>query len=253
MKSFRGFVMAGAALAATSFGASAADLYGGRGSIKDDYIPVARGCPSWYGRVDAGYVGYDSPAVTEIGVDDYLRTKIDDTWSIGGGIGHYFSCNVRGDITVDHRFKSDVHGFNGNNQSPVNGTHKFGYDTTTVMANVYYDFDMRSRFTPYIGVGLGWVQNSISAGTGRGVGDFGGNPITIAAHDNGHVAAALMTGFSLALRERLALDAGYRFVYMGSAQTGQIRNTTTGGLGGPSTIDELHAHEFRLGLRYDIR
>ena len=146
---------------------------------------------------------------------------------------------------------------NDNPDAPVFGQHKFDYDSTAVLANVYYDFDLRSRFTPYIGIGLGVVHNKTAGGrgvTGDSVGTQGpGIPITIGAADKWSVAGAFMTGFTFALRDRLSFDAGYRFLYLGDAKTGQITNTQNGGVGGEARIEDLHAHEFRIGLRYDIR
>ena len=260
MSIIRGIVAAGAALLASSAGIQAADLggYGVRGSIKDGPVPAyTHGCPSWYARVDGGYASFDRPAMSEIGIDDYQRARIESTWSVGGGFGHYFTCNVRGDITVDHRFESKVTGMNANPNAPVYGTHKWGYESTAIMFNAYYDFDTRARFTPYIGVGLGLAHNQFIRGTGVvGNGVIGGVPgtaIVIGGNDSWHAAAALMAGFTVPLRERLTLDAGYRFLYLGDNRTGQIRETAFNGLGGPTRVEELHSHEFRLGLRYDIR
>lgn len=256
MTSIRGFVVAGAALLASGMTATAADLYGGRGSIKDDYVPVAytSGCPSWYFRIDGGYASYDRPNITQMNVDDFLRPNIKDAWSLGGGFGRYLTCNVRADITVDHHFNSDVYGTNGNQFSPAYGQHKFGYENTVTLANIYYDFDTRSRFTPYIGIGLGFVHNQINSGSGTVAagGPGPGNLIRINGNDNWHAAAALMTGFSLALRERMHLDAGYRFLYLGEAKTGQVLDTNLNATAGPARVEEIHAHEFRVGLRFDF-
>lgn len=260
MTGIRATVLAGAALAASGLGAGAADLYGhgGRGSIKDGGYHVAppRGCPSWYVRVDGAYASHDRPRVVEIGIDDWNRTKWDDTWTIGGGIGHYFTCNVRGDITVDYRFESDVKGDNTNPFTYVRGSRVFNVDSTVVLANIYYDFDMRSRFTPYIGIGLGAAHHDVS---GRGIGygtlanPVAAYPLTVNSSDRWSAAGAIMTGFSLALRERIALDAGYRFLYLGDVKSGAVHDRVTGASAGPAQVDNMHAHEFRLGVRVDVR
>ena len=63
-----------------------------------------------------------------------------------------------------------------------------------------------------------------------------------------------MTGFTVALRDRMTLDAGYRFLYLGQAKSGNFYETGNPiNAAGPVNIDEIHAHEFRVGLRYDIR
>lgn len=243
------------AVAASSVTAQAADLYGGRGgSIKDSgysYAPARSGCPQWYARVDGGYSSFDKPNVVELGVDDWIRSRIDETWSVGGGIGRYFSCNIRGDITVDYRFEANVAGENANPFTSLVGTRYTGLTSTVVLANLYYDFDTSSsRFRPYIGLGLGGVHHSVS--TGYGVSSMTAAPITIASGDGWHAAGAVMAGFSLTLRERLNLDAGYRFLYLGQVESGLVTDNL-GGSAGKAKIEDIHAHEFRFGLRYDIR
>ncbi len=262
MRTYRGILAAGASLLATTVAAQSADLYGvhgARGSIKDDYVHAApRGCPTWYARIDGGYTTYDRPSMSQVGIDDLVRQSITDTGNIGGGIGYYFACNIRGDITVDHRFESDVKGTNANNFAPNYGPMKWGYSSTAILANMYYDFNAGARFTPYIGFGLGAVNNHFARG--RGVVAAGasdalavGNPVTVGGSDSWHVAAAAMTGFVFSVTDRLKLDTGYRFLYLGAAKTGQTTETVNGGTGGVIHVDSLHAHEFRVGLRYDIR
>lgn len=269
------FVLGGAA------GASAADLYGG--SIKDGPVmmaPMPGPMPSWYVRVDGGYAGYDTPAITEDHYFDLVNTDIDNTWTVGGGIGRYFGNGFRGDVTIDHRFESDVTGNLADPLSNLPGTRTFGLKSTVVLANLYYDFDLGSRLTPYIGVGLGFSHNSTEDGT---VNDpCGCLTGTIEGDSQTDVAAALMAGLSVKLRggtttvpgsfkdgsvtvdsgRSLFLDVGYRFLYLGEAATGPVNATYTapvaGGHGGSGTVsqdpivEDIHAHELRVGLRYNL-
>lgn len=267
------FVLGGAA------GASAADLYGG--SIKDGPMmaaPMPGPMPSWYVRIDGGYAGYDAPAMTEEHYYDLTDTDIDNNWSLGGGIGRYFGNGFRGDITVDHHFESDASGNLADPLSDLPGVRTFGLKSTAVLANIYYDFDMGNRWTPYIGAGLGFSHNSTSDGT---VTDPCGCLVgTIAGDSQTDVAAALMAGMSVKLRggasggsfkdgyvvdtgRSLFLDVGYRFLYLGEAATGPVSATytapVTGGHAGTGgyvsedpVVDEIHAHELRVGLRYNL-
>ena len=263
MSHFRAIVAAGAALITTTVAVQAADLYGaggGRGSIKDDntYMAAPRGCPSWYARIDGGYSSYDRPGLNQVGIDEHVWSRVKDGGNLGGGIGHYFTCNIRGDLTVDHRFNSDMSGFNPNPRAANFGRSTWGYESTAVMANMYYDFNSGSRFTPYIGFGFGAVHNSF--GKGKGVIAAGAfDPLTVgfatsvAANDSWHAAGAAMAGFVFNVTERVKLDTGYRFIYLGAGQTGQTAMVGTAATGGPIHVENLHAHEFRVGLRYDIR
>ena len=71
---------------------------------------------------------------------------------------------------------------------------------------------------------------------------------------------SLMLGFSVALRSNMHLDAGYRFLYMGKAETGAVRGTSTdlqnNLFADPTyndpTVTDIHAHQVRVGVRYDF-
>ena len=269
---------AAALLLCGAAGASAADLNGGGyatgGSIKDSYVsPMVQYGPTWYGRIDFGYGTHDDPTIVENGIWDLSNNSIEDTWTLGGGIGYYANNNVRFDVTYDHRFESDVEGTSVG--AGLTGLHKFGLKSDVVLANAYYDFDMRSHFTPYVGAGLGWVRHSTTGGTVSN--DCGCNGI-IEGKDTDHVAGALMAGVSVNLfglrggntvvsggsikdapvyaapSRGLYLDVGYRFLYLGEAQTGQITAVQASKpvVVQDPTVSDIHSHEFRVGLRYDI-
>ena len=257
-----------AVAACTPGAASAADLYNGGGSIKDNYMPAAS--PTIYLRIDGGYGAHDEPLMVEDGIYDLVNTDIQGAWTLGGGIGRYLSNTMRADVTYHHRFDADVSGDLANGLATLPGTRKFGLSSDVVLANAYYDFDRLGRFSPYVGVGLGVVHHSTSAGT---VSNDCGCVGTIAEGSSTHVAGALMAGFSTKLRGEtvtgygadgagggdsgrgLYLDFGYRFLYLGETATGPVSLTDTGGtkVSRDPTVEDIHAHEIRVGLRYDLR
>jgi opacity protein-like surface antigen len=251
--------------------AKAADLGGYRGSIKDD-VPalVSLSAARFYARIDGSYASYDAPAITEDHQFDLINRSIGNNWALGGGIGYYFNKNIRADITYERRFEADVEG-----GLPVGstlpGTRKFGLTSDLVLLNAYYDFDVRGRFTPYVGAGIGWVSHETKAGT---VSNDCGCTGTIDKGEGNDIAAALMAGVAVNLTNRGApagsgeghgeaarnfyLDIGYRFLYLGEAATGPVRaNVTTPApatiVSADPTVSDIHAHEFRVGLRYDFR
>ena len=172
---------------------------------------------------------------------------------------------------------SDAEGTLADPLATLEGVRRFGLSSTVALANIYYDFDNRSRFTPYVGVGLGFVHHSTKDGAVDS-GCLGTCTATIEGNSSWHVAAALMAGVSVNLlghREQamtsikdapvyttsagraLLLDVGYRFLYLGETQTGPV----TFNCGGPCaqtvsddpTVESVHAHEIRVGLRYNLR
>ncbi|MEQ1653025.1 MAG: porin family protein [Hyphomicrobium sp.] len=266
-------LLLGAALVLGSAqGALAADLgnYGG-GSIKDGgyAMPYQAATPSWYLRADGGYSVFDDPTMTEIGIYDLTEEKIGSTWSFGGGVGRYFGNGFRGDLTYDHRIEADAEGNLADHAASLEGVRKFGIKSDVFLANLYYDFDSGSRFTPYIGVGLGFTRNKTTEGS---VETCGCTTAIIEEGNDTSVAGAAMAGFSMRLRggeqqvgsfkdgpmtvssgRALHLDVGYRFMYLGSVETGAIVHTGGGTtIAEDPTVDDIHSHELRVGLRYDI-
>lgn len=249
----------------------AADLGGRGGSIKDDMpVMMQQSAARFYLRADGSYATYDRPAIDVDGKFDGYNNKIGEHWSAGGGIGYYINKNWRTDFTLEQRFNADVshsYAFNGG-ASTAEAT--FGLKSTLGLFNIYYDFDTRSRFTPYVGAGLGWVDHKTSVGS---VVDSCGCTSTIDSGSHSSVAGALMAGVAVNLTRRgpaagsgegnggeiarnLYLDVGYRFLYLGEAKTGAINANIAAVpvvVAADPTVSEIHAHEFRVGLRYDIR
>lgn len=273
-------LLAAAFALGSAHAAQSADLYGGAvaenyyaGSMKDAVAaPIAPMGPTWYLRIDGGYSAFDTPDMTEDGLWSLTETDIDDTWSIGGGIGKYFTSTIRGDITYDHRFEADAQGDLPDPNSPFPGLRKFGIESDVVLANIYYDFARGHRINPYVGVGLGVAYNKTTRGTVETCGCTTG---VIETGSTTHVAGALMAGFSARLRggagsahashygsikdmpvavdRGLYLDVGYRFLYLGEAETGAVRDIGGGNpISQDPTVENLHAHELRVGLRYEL-
>ncbi len=259
--------------------ADAADLGGFNGSIKDG-VPalVSQSAARFYGRIDGSYSQYDTPMIIQDQRFDYLDRSIDGNWAVGGGLGYYFNKNVRADITVEHRFETDVNGTIPAASIGIagNAPGKLGLESTVVMLNGYYDFDLRSRFTPYVGAGIGWVKHDLSAGSFAACCDR----VDVAKGEGNDIAAALMAGVAINLTGRGApagsgegssgdvarnfyLDIGYRFLYLGEVTSGPATVTRAPTAAVPTpvatpispdpVVSDIHAHEFRIGLRYDFR
>ena len=248
-------IIAGAVLLVASAAGANADYYGG---MKD--MPVATIQPaSWYVRGDTGYSWMDagdlSGAITPFG-----SRSLDHNWAIGGGIGYYFGRGIRGDVTYDYRFKTDVHGGGA-------FTTDFDVKSSVILANLYYDFRPTERFTPYIGVGLGAAYHSTSGGA---IITCGGVCLPYDGDSNWTAAGALMAGFSIRLdrgshapvsikdgpvvhrarppapRCRLPLPLP------GRCARRQPRRRRPFPTPGPR-LDDVTAQEIRVGLRWDIR
>ena len=248
-------ILAGAALVLASTATVSADGYRG---MKD--MPVVYSQPaSWYLRGDFSYswMNVGDVAMPSFGFTEHGN---DNTWAAGGGVGYYFGRGIRGDVTYEWRGGIDIDA-----TTPTASTH-LSVKSSVLLANLYYDFRAGERLTPYVGVGLGVARHDTSGGTVvtcGGVCSYDGDKSWTAA-------GALMAGLSFRIDRgghapvsikddrgpvvepgRLHVDLGYRFLYLGDAHAGSIVNVapTTPG----PRIDDITAHEIRIGLRWDIR
>jgi opacity protein-like surface antigen len=79
---------------------------------------------------------------------------------------------------------------------------------------------------------------------------FTGNTLAnvISGDSRWSLAWSLMAGVGVQISDRATLDFGYRYIDMGKAESGTIDNT--GGTNPKLRIDDLTAHEFKVGLRF---
>jgi opacity protein-like surface antigen len=225
-----------------------------RGSIKDhSYMAQLRTTKRVYLRGDVAYGSVDSARMDEDGVG-LLNRSISSVASGGYEIGYNFTWHIRGDLTVDLRGSADVHGFRSYTGAPPR-PRDFALRSTVLMANMYYEFRERSHFTPHIGMGLGVVKHVAKAGR---IVDAAGAVGNSHYGEKWSTAAAFMAGGSVNVSKAsnipvqgMHLDVGYRFLYLGDAKTGQLR-VASGQVARGISLDDITAHELRVGLRYEI-
>jgi opacity protein-like surface antigen len=253
--SFRSLIAGALLLVSGLSDAKAADLGPDRGL---GYAPAAIApTASWYVRGDVGYAWMDANDLVANSFT-FSSVSVDNTWGLGVGIGTYFGAGVRGDLTYEWRASTDVH-------ATGVAVADFELDTQVLLANLYYDFRPFAHVTPYIGIGVGAAFHSTSSGT---VTTTCGGTCNFDGENKWTPAAALMAGLSFRLDRqapvsikdssvaatvpgRLHFDVGYRFLYLGDASTGHAV-----GVAAPTPgprLEDITAHEFRIGLRYDLR
>jgi len=115
----------------------------------------------------------------------------------------------------------------------------------TMMFNVYRDLGQFGRFTPYIGAGAGVAYHMVDDVY------FTGNynlPARIHGDNDISFAWSVMAGVGMQVSDRAIVDVGYRYLDMGKA--GSERSDTAGFVNPRVRIDDLTAHEIKIGLRY---
>ena len=203
-------------------------------------VPVPEYTNGWYVRGDIAYGFMEDPDLSQSGAS-FSRESLDDTWGFGAGFGYIFDEHFRADLTIDYRLNADVNG-----ADRLTGSL---YDTevqsTVGLANIYYDFGTRVDFTPYIGAGIGFSVND----TGNlSVYNGGARLGRAEGQSETSLAAAAMAGFSYQLDGGWLVDAGYRYLYLGDAKTGNIPGVIP-----EVSVDDISSHEIRFGLRYEFR
>jgi opacity protein-like surface antigen len=246
---------------------------------QNDDVPVEFGT-GWYIRGDIAAAQDNANA---FGRASLLGMKPPNGWSAGLGAGYKFTNFLRADLTVDYRSPVTTNGIAGQQPcivgtSPIiNGSGvTIGSDPifdnctgiahsrlnrTHVLANAYVDLGTWSRFTPYVGAGVGvnvtyskaqlnWFMSNQSPYNITFTDSFSGNVFhefmdTQRTGYRYNLAWALMGGVAIDLTPHLKLDIGYRYLNLGSY-------TATADSSGNSITKRLSAQEIRTGFRYVI-
>jgi opacity protein-like surface antigen len=236
-----------------------------------DMVDFASG---WYVRGDVAYAQETFP---QIQPTFGSTPSVLNSYSTGAGMGYKVNDWFRTDLILDYR--SPVHsagiGITGcfvpdavtgiSPPDPATCTSHFNTDIRRwdLLANGYIDLGTWQGFTPYLGAGAGvaWARtnqsvkfnfsNGLPCQASCGFADPNTGTITFADFDRSggrlsyHFAWALMAGVSVAVMDHVQIDAGYRFLNLGTFSA--ISSVT-----GTSTSQRVIANEVRAGLRYMI-
>lgn len=142
-------------------------------------------------------------------------------WTLGGGIGYRFLPQLRMDLTADYVSHNRVH-------------------EAVYLANLYWDLATWGKVTPYVGAGFGAGIISLSY-------DAPVAAVPGLDRDAWQPAWSLMAGVSWSLTPEVALNAGYRYLYLGSPSFNTVSPL------GTLSLSEIAEQQFRIGLRYTFK
>jgi opacity protein-like surface antigen len=191
--------------------AIAADLGGGRGSLKDGPAYVDTPTYRYYLGVKGGWT---FPEDTDFNVGGTnISNGYDTGYTISGVIGTELSRSSSGRLRGDLEF--------GYSEADVSGGSAFGRKETTFgMASLYYDFETGSVFRPFIGAGGGIADVDFhkygTPGLGRLIND---NDTAYAYHLTG--------GVGMQLSPTLDLEVSYRYFGTTGAELRAVDGTKT--------------------------
>lgn len=206
-----------------------------------------------------GIINADEITTTPLG-DTVTNASIENTWLAEAGVGcGSGSRGFRAEAVLGYRGDRK---FDGEplfyDPGPTPGTPVPGYvpeiyddpmhtslRTYTMMLNVYKDLGSFGPLTPYVGAGIGAAYHMMSEVY------FTDNPALtnrIEGKNDLSFAWALMAGVGYQISDRAILDLGYRYIDLGKATSGRVDNA--GFVNPRVNIDDITAHEFKVGLRY---
>lgn len=194
----------------------------------------------FYGRVDTGY-SWSSNMERDIGTD------AGSSAIVGAGLGYRVNDNIRTDVTLGYRGWYQASGGVPVNATTVNASADI--KSFVGLVNAYYDIGHYNRFTPYVGGGIGFSNNMVDT-TNFSIGSI---PLgNINSHSNTSLAWQLGAGTAVDITSNLALDIGYRYIDMGTAQTGDTATILGTPIAGATLKGNLRANEVQVGLRYSF-
>lgn len=119
----------------------------------------------------------------------------------------------------------------------------------SIMANAYYEFDTKTKISPYIGGGLGWSRLRTAA-NGEIVdimlpgGSMGSIPFTGSEHRN-NFAWNIQAGISYTITQNWVMDLGYRYTDLGYTKSAGVTDSGTS-----AAKYKIKTQEVSLGIRY---
>jgi opacity protein-like surface antigen len=159
------------------------------------------------------------------GVDIVL--KYDNAATVGGAIGYKANQNIR----IEGQIAYISMGLDSISGNGVIVNLDGDLDVTTYTVAAYYDFKKKSRFTPYVGAGAGWVHWS----TGSVTASLNGTSVTITDTSGNDFTAFGEAGVSMSISDNLEIGPSYRYQYSDTGTAG---------------VDDSASSVVTLGLRY---
>lgn len=120
---------------------------------------------------------------------------------------------------------------------------------TSLFANVYYDIETGTAFTPYIGAGIGvaWNRLSVTEVSGTAAGITVGLP-NLSGHTSTQFAWNIGVGCAYAFSENISIDFGYRYAQFGNGKTKTANYYGLASVYAKSSRPTA-MHQFMLGMR----
>ena len=180
-----------------------------------------------------------------------IGSKTDDTFGGSLAIGYDFDKKFGVPIRAELEYAafSEAEAKRSFTSDDEHITMKQKFNIQTLFVNAYWDIDTGTQFTPYVGagIGMGFIKTK---GSERGYDvtdpddswNFGTGSKNVT-----NFAWNVGAGLGYDITENWTVDAGYRFVGLGSVKT-KTYSDDEGTMKGKT--DNLYQHQFAVGIRY---
>lgn len=200
------------------------------------------------GAYISGFLGINVNPDTNVASTDFVtnkdfsdRVEFDPNINIGGAAGYDFGIvRMEGELSYKQAgirsVTSQSDGFRFHN---VNGS----IGALAMMFNGFFDLHNNSRFTPYLGGGIGFAGLHLSDTTGIDPRSGAAQRITLyGAADDTVFAYQVGTGVEITLNRQCSLDIGYRYFVTDRANFDSDLGITTS--------LKFESHNAALGFRF---
>lgn len=230
-------------------------------------VPLPVYEPEYYVRFDTGASWLSDGTLDEYGSPMTLRSIEDvETMEFGSiGAGRYITPSLRAEIAIDLFSSGRIDGGGdelfietvGPDTFSVSRQEAIKFEQDLGMFNLYYDFRNHTRFTPYIGGGVGVTYRQLkrtSSETATCISpspcvDPSPIPESSSSAEGWDFAGALMAGLAIQVSDSVIWDTGYRYLW----QSGGL-SVDSPTLTGTSTVEikDIGQHQLRTGIRLNI-
>ncbi|MFN7226619.1 MAG: OmpW family outer membrane protein [Holosporales bacterium] len=167
-------------------------------------IAFANDSGKWYAKLYGGTSILGDQTIQQTGVASAGATgknENDTGFLAGGAVGYHYNNNLSAELAWDYITNGATNKF-----SDGKNFNDGDFSSSIFFLNGRYTFDpvMQTKFRPYLGAGIGYVEEiDMDLNTGG---------VETSYSQDGEIAYQLMAGASYSITENIDLDAGVRYV-----------------------------------------
>lgn len=220
-------------------------------------LPIEIG-GAWYLRGDAGagILGEGHTVAKDVTTPpiqynyNVLKDYLGNQAFVGAGIGYQANSWLRFDFTGEYRSETKWIFYAA--EKPSGGINRTSgkFSSVVGMANGYVDLGTYYGVTPFVGAGVGFAHHMFGGVTDNGQGLYQGGFGSGPEKQKLSFAWAAHAGLGYSITPNLKLELAYRYLNMGSAQTGTITCDAPPFCKTDYHLKDIASHDVKVGMRW---